>query len=269
MADVPADWVKAAVAITPGFEVPGDPYQGVTGDFDAMGISCGALQWNIGQGSLQQMVRNIGKANVMAAMPKFGAEMWDACNAPISKGLAIVRGWQTGARLKPAANAELRALFGSPAMRAQQDQRIDRVADKAFSLAGAWAKNRLGGAPTKRSFCWFFDIVTQNGSLKGLTFADVAQFLDQNKPDRADDVVCDFLANRKGESGHVRDAKKNAALWRDKTDNEKLELLAMSYLRSNAANPQWRHVVLNRKGTIAMGVGWVNSGKHNFASHGL
>ena len=123
--------------------------------------------------------------------------------------------------------------------------------------------------PSKRSFCWFFDIVTQNGDLKGLTFADVARFLDQNKPDRADDVICDFLDSRTGASGHVQDAKKNAAMWRNKTDDEKLELLVMSYLRSNSANPKWRHVVLNRKGTIAMGRGWVNSGKNDFAKHGL
>ena len=56
MANIPADFVKAAVAITPGFEVSGDPYLGVSGDFDRMGISCGALQWNIGSNSLQPMV---------------------------------------------------------------------------------------------------------------------------------------------------------------------------------------------------------------------
>ena len=50
---------------------------------------------------------------------------------------------------------------------------------------------------------------------------------------------------------------------------DKLELLVMSYLRSNTADPKWQHVVLNRKGTIAMGVGWVNSGKNDFAKHGL
>ncbi len=269
VADIPADWVKAAVAITPGFEVQGDPYQGASGDFDGMGISCGALQWNIGKGSLQPMVKNAGKSNVLAAMPKFGQDMWDACNTTIAKGLSIVRRWQNGTRLKPAALTELRGFMGSPAMRAQQDQRIGKVADVAFNLASGWAKNRLNGTPTKRSFCWFFDIATQNGSLKGLTFTDVARFLDQNKPDRADDVVCDFLGSRTGASGHINDAKKNAQLWRNKADGDKLELLVMSYLRSNTADPKWQHVVLNRKGTIAMGVGWVNSGKNDFAKHGL
>jgi hypothetical protein len=43
----------------------------------------------------------------------------------------------------------------------------------------------------------------------------------------------------------------------------------MSYLRSNTADPKWQHVVLNRKGTIAMGTGWVNSGKNDFSKHGL
>ena len=65
------------------------------------------------------------------------------------------------------------------------------------------------------------------------------------------------------------DAKKNAALWRNSADGEKLEILVMSYLRSLTAAQQWRHVVLNRKGSIAMGAGWVNGTKWSFATHGL
>jgi hypothetical protein len=80
MGKAPDDWKKSAVAITPGFEVSGDPYQGVSGDFDGMGISCGALQWNIGQGSLQPMVKAVGKQVVTAAMPIYGTQLWTACN---------------------------------------------------------------------------------------------------------------------------------------------------------------------------------------------
>jgi hypothetical protein len=111
--------------------------------------------------------------------------------------------------------------------------------------------------------------VTQNGGLKGLTFEEVGEFLEQNKPDKADDFVCDFLKGRTGASGHVTDAHKNADLWRNKADGQKLELLVMSYLRSETADPKWRHVVLNRKGTIAMGGGWVNGSQRNFSAHGL
>ena len=97
MTQAPSDWIKAAVAITPSFEVAGDPYMGVSGDFD----DCGALQWNIGKGSLQPMVKTVGKPVVTAAMPKFGEQLWTACNSSIAGGLAIVRSWQNGDRLKP------------------------------------------------------------------------------------------------------------------------------------------------------------------------
>ena len=269
MATAPADWTASAVGITPRFETSGDPYQAATGDFDGMGISCGALQWNIGKSSLQPMVLAVGKPAVIAAMPVFGNELWTACNGTVAQGLRIVRGWQTGTSLKPKPKAELRALMGTPAIRAQQQERIDRVAAKSFDAATEWAAVSTGGPASKRLFCWFFDLVTQNGGLDGLTPRRVNDFIAANRPDKVDDLICDFLATRTGRSGHIRDAKKNGELWRDAATPEKLEILCMSYLRSETAIPRWRHVVLNRKGAIAMGKGWVNSSSWDFSAHGL
>lgn len=262
----PADWTDAAVMITPSFETAGDPYAAVSGDFDGMGISCGALQWNIGKGSLQPMVIAVGQAAVRAAMPDRGAAMWQACTSSIAAGLGIVRSWQNGTSLKAGPKAELRALMGTAAMRAEQRARIDRVAAKAFERASDWARASGTGEPSKRLFCWFFDVVTQNGSLEGLTPQRVADFLSRAAPGKADDLICDFLASRSGNSGHVRDAHRNGALWRDRTVGEKLEILCMSYLRSETASSRWRHVVLNRKGTIAIGTGWVNGSLRDFSA---
>ncbi len=269
MSAIPADWIKSAVTITPGFETAGDPYMGVSGDFDGMGISCGALQWNIGQGSLQAMVKAVGNAVVTKAMPVHGAQLWLACASSIAKGLGIVRGWQAGINLRPVPKAELRAFMGTPEMRAEQDKKIDSVAKTAHAGATAWATGMGAGAPSKRLFCWFFDLVTQNGGLERLTPAKVKAFIAANAPDKADDVICDFLAAIKGTSGHAKDARANAALWRNSAAGEKLPLLCMSYLRSMTSNPLWRHVVINRKGTIAMGKGHVNSTKWDFSAHGL
>lgn len=268
MAGPDPDWVKAAVVITPGFEVQGDPYEGVSGDFDGMGISCGALQWNIGQNSLQPMVIAVGKAEVLARMPTLGAQMWQAVTGGTKAGLAIVRGWQSGSTLGATAKKELKALMGGGAMRAEQDKKIAAVASSAFQRAEAWAQGG-GTAATRRTFCWFFDLVTQNGGLNGLTPADVSDFIAKATPDKADDVVCDYLDGLTGSSGHVTDAIRNAGRWRNNAPGEKLDLLVMSYLRSGTANPKWRHVVLNRKGTIAMGSGFVNGSKWDFAPQGL
>lgn len=269
MGKAPDDWKKSAVAITPGFEVSGDPYQGVSGDFDGMGISCGALQWNIGQGSLQPMVKAVGKQVVTAAMPIYGTQLWTACTGPTAAGLKIVRRWQTNQKLNPKARAELKAFMGSDPMRAQQDAKIDVVATAAYDSAADWAKAKGDDKPSKRLFCWFFDLVTQNGGLEGVTHKAVKYFIALNKPERTDDLICDFLAAQTGRSGHAKDAVKNAKLWRNKPTGEKLELLTLSYLRSKTANPKWRHVVVNRKGSIAMGGGWVNSSLFDFSAHSL
>lgn len=265
----PADWLKAATAVTPGFEVSGNPYHGVSGDFDGMGISCGALQWNIGQNSLQPMVRAVGEDVVRSVMPTRGREMWRAANSPVRDGLGIVRGWQKVAKLDTTVRAELQALMGSPAMCAQQDARIMAVGARAFELATRWVDAAGRPAATKREFLWFFDLVTQNGSLEGIGFNDVARFLDESDAGRADDVVCDFLSATGGTSGHAKDAHVNAQIWRGVGDVGKVELLALSYLRSGTASPKWRHVVLNRKGAIAMGKGRVNGTSFDFATMGI
>ena len=266
---VPEDWINSAVAITCGFETVGDPFEAATGDFDGMGISCGALQWNIGQGSLQPMVLAIGEPGVTAAMPRLGADLWRACNRPVREGLEIVRGFQNGTRLTALAKAELKVLMGSLAMRALQRQRIGEVAARAYTLAARWAAADGASVPSKRQFLWFFDLVTQNGGLEGVTVPAVRDFIRLNGEMRADDVICDFLAGLRGTSGHVQDAHANAAAWRNRADDGRLPLLVASFLRSGSASPAFRHVVLNRKGAIAMGRGHVNGTLRNFAEHGI
>ena len=69
-------WVQTALKVTGHFEDSTDPLGGVSGDFDGMGISVGVLQWNIGMGSLQPLVKNLGRAAVVDTMPVFGGELW-------------------------------------------------------------------------------------------------------------------------------------------------------------------------------------------------
>lgn len=254
------------VAITGTFETSGDPYQGVSGDFDGQGISCGVLQWNIGQRSLQPLVIAAGKPSVVAAMPGFGQDMWRACNAPLGQALAIVRSWQNGASLKAAPKAELRAFMGSAAMRTQQDAAIRRDARKAERLADKWAIDRGTGTRTKQELAWFFDVVTQNGSMKDLNFADVAAFKAAAAPGKAGDLVCDWLGNTTTKYAGMVDCHKNATLWRTGVSGLALDLLVLSYLRSQKSILQWRGDVLNRKGTLAVGRGWVHRTKFDVSS---
>jgi len=254
------------VKITGTFESSGDPYEGVSGDFDGQGISCGVLQWNIGQGSLQPLVRAIGEQAVRAAMATIGGDLWRACNVSLSEALAIVRSWQNGTALAAGPKGELKLLMGSPAMRQQQDLAIRKVAAKAENLADAWAADRGTGQRSLQELAWFFDIVTQNSSMKGLAFVDVADFKTAAGAGRADDLVCDWLAATTNTYAGKVDCHKNAQLWRNAADGVALDLLVLAFLRSQKSILQWRGDVLNRKGTLAVKIGWVHRTKFDFSA---
>lgn len=265
MTDLPArDWIKTALNITGHFEDSEDPFGGVTGDFDGMGISLGVLQWNIGSGSLQPLVKPLGEATVARLMPAHGQALWKACNAPIADGLRIVRGWQTGTRLGPEVRAELKSFCHSPDFIDQQIAAAETVAARAFAAAKAYAAHDPAtGGVGKPLFCWFFDVHTQNGGLSGLGYADVKQFIDANGASRADDTICDWLSDRNQADAGYRDSHRNAALWRDNVDPSQLSLFVLSFLRSQKSRTQYRADVLNRKGTIALGTGWVHLELHD------
>lgn len=257
--------IKTALKVTGHFEDSADPFGGVSGDFDGMGISLGVLQWNIGSGSLQPLVQATGREAVLAAMPQHGEEFWTACQPPIRQGLAIVRGWQNGHVLKPSAKSELKDFAHSQAFVDQQVRSARRVADRAWKAAADWNAHSGRGAPDLHQFCWFFDLMTQNGGLKGLSPADVDNFIKQAGTDRADDLVCDWLAGQKAAPHGGADAVKNAELWRNPPPGIGLELLIASYLRAQQSKPEWRVDTLNRKGTIALRSGWTHGEKQDLS----
>lgn len=259
MSDIPRDWFDRALFVTGDFETIGDPWTAVSGDFDKMGISCGPQQVSIGSNSLQPLVLAAGEAVVRAAMPRFGGEMWDAAGAGLAEGLRIVRSWQNGTRLKPDVEREIKALLATPEMRDGMRRHAARNAETAFAMARAWD----GGGTSRATFCWFFDVVTQNGGLKGLTRTDVDDFKAKHGTGRVDDLICDALDDRPILSGHDRDAHRNAALWRNAGNAADVDLLVLSYLRSLLSKPEWRHVVMNRKGTLAMRKGFVNGERYD------
>jgi hypothetical protein len=264
MTTVPSDWVKSALELTGHFEDSNDPFGGISGDFDGMGISLGVLQWNIGMGSLQPLVRALGEPTIRALMPTYGGEFWRACSRPIAEGLTIVRAWQRGSTLLPPVYAELKRFTHSTEFVGRQVAAAHAVAARAFDAAEDWCKALPKATPnTKATFCWFFDVFTQNGGLKGLSYADVENFIEATGADRADDVICDWLAGRPSTDDAAPDARRNAALWRNQVPEKALPLLVLSYLRARRARPAYQADTLNRKATIAVGHGWVHRERHD------
>ena len=255
------DWTETALKVTGHFEDSDDPMGAVSGDFDDMGISLGVLQWNIGKGSLQPLVKRIGRAKVVGAMPVYGADLWNACNSAIPQGLAIVRGWQVGKKLRRPVYAELKAFTHGGPFVDQQIAAADDVATRALAAAEAWAAQD-GGTADKWLFCWFFDLITQNGGLKNVTHDDVTAFIGATGTSAVDDVICDWLAERTSNDAGYRDSHRNAELWRNKVPADRLILFVASYMRALESRTEYRGDTLNRKGTIALGEGWVHVERH-------
>ncbi len=253
-------WIDTALSLTGGFETAGDPFEAVAADFDGEGLSCGALQWNIGQGTLQPLVIAAGRDAVLREMPEWGEDFWNAVQASIPDGMAMVRYWQQdglNSRLKQ----ELQCFLGCDEMRDEQRKAAGSIAVRAYRAAQGWAKAR-GDVLSKKEFCWFFDLVTQNGGLKGVGLAQVHAFL-RPSAERACDAICDWLTARRETQFGYRDALKNAAEWRGRVGESDLDLFALSYLRALKARVVSQPVVMNRRATLAAGHGWVNG--HFFA----
>jgi len=260
MANLTPEWLKIALEVTGGFETDGNPWAGVSNDFDKQGISCGILQWNIGQGSLQPIVKNCGLAAVQKYMPVHGNELWSACQQSIAKGLEIVRAWQPNKKLKPDVLKELRTLFGSPEMVEQQIATATSVGQDAMKLASRWADGLRNGDPKLKEFCLFFDLLTQSGGMKDVWLDDVQAFMAHKERGEVDDAICNWIMNRPSTVVHLADGKRNVALWQDNIADADLELFVLAYLRCLKSKEIYQLVALNRRGTIALTKGWVNSG---------
>jgi hypothetical protein len=252
------DWKKTAMLVTGHFEDASDPWAAVSGSADGEGISLGVLQWNIGQGTLQPLVAGMDRAAVLAAMPQYGAELWEASTAPIPRGLDIVRSWQQGRSLLPAAQQELKTLARTPTFIDRQLAAGNSIAASAWAGAVGWAQGSRNAAPSLREFCWMFDVITQNGGLKSVTPESTKRFMDSHGPETLDAVILDWLSARDSSDSGYQDARRNAALWRNGLGPSKIMLMAASYLRAGLARRQFRADVLNRKGTIVMGAGWLH-----------
>lgn len=257
------DFLTAGLKITGHFEDSADPLAAVSGNFDGQGISLGVLQWNIGSNSLQPIVRFLGKAAVTATMPQFGGDLWNACNTTVTAGLSIVRAWQPDNKLPTACFNELKAFVRAQPFQTRQMTVARTVGNTAWNTANDWAAKRGLNTVSKKDFCWFYDVYTQNGGPKSLTVKNVNDFIANHGANSAEDLVCDWLALRQDDNHGAIDSRKNASLWRNGVGDNNLFLFIASYLRVQLANPMWQSDAMNRKGTIVLGIGWVHGQKEN------
>ncbi len=245
LTDYPSAWLDQALSITGKFE--GRGYDNVSGNFDGQGISAGVLQWCFGQGSLQEKILKpyLVKHGSIDKLNIFPKPIMDSlAKASTSAGLRVAviemnnsKGVFTRSyHVRPDWMVAWRKFLLLPEVVELQKVACESVANQAIKLCHIWEMISL------RAFCWFFDIVTQNGSMKGVT---------KNRPDSIKLINAINSAS-----------PKNKSLWskRDLNDEQKILMIA-SWERSLLARAAYQKDVMDRKGTIAAGIGYVHGAK--------
>lgn len=253
-----ADTLTTCLNLSGTFEGgQGARYTLTTGNSDDQGISCGALQFCAGQGSLQELLRRtLGGypvANDQFA-PLFALK---DLSAPDAVAYAIAH-WVDPTSPRKALTREAKALWetllAAPQCIQAQRSLAQEILTSALTEAAKFLPWRSDAMTHLRLAAFFFDVHTQQGSLSkhlpdGTHKPDVLAGPYQASPGRA--------VNYARQQGHTRVADAwNTALASG--DELCRVLLHYAYERAALAKPQYMWDTLSRRGTIAARQGQVH-----------
>lgn len=253
------DWTIRAAKIVGTFEGKGEDWGNPVGNFDGAGLTCGLLgftwKYNNQPPMILKFVETFGINALRALMPLTGDAYYKAARAGEKAGYSTVAAWTNPAKksqLREPYKSELNTFWTSPGM-------IEIQKKKAWEMMGAWAKEKALEAqkyfdfpvPKFEHFVFFVDQATLNGTGKTPTFEAAAAV-------SLMDVMhfCDTVGGF-----NVPDIRRNAKLWRAmlaKSPNDEVVLFKFGYLRALKASSDFRATTFNRRGTLALGGGYVN-----------
>ncbi len=215
------------LALTGSFEtgkpVP-DCFCGITGDFDGQGLSFGVLQWNLGQGSLQPLFKDLAKKHpslLAEVCHEHFPELKAVFTSSEEEQMTWIRSVQdpNRHRIHEPWYGLLKTLGRQKEFQAIQvkyAQKLYRQAKELCREYGLWSQ---------RAVALMFDIKVQNGSIRSLTKAQI-----ENDFNRLPSV-----------------------LGEDELEVAKMKIVANR--RAEASNSRWVEDVRRRKLTIAEGGG--------------
>jgi hypothetical protein len=248
--------LELCLKITGAFESGVPSYTTVTGNFDGMGLSCGVLQWNAGQGTLQTLVQNIGQTTGWDKAQSFFHS--DIHHFAVLRSKEAVQ-WcldhyiQTGnTNVDPAAKACWQAFLTQPeAVAAQVQMATNGALARAKALAAKFCPT---ATESTRVLAFFFDLVTQSGGMENQR-GKVDPLPAGQTPD-VSDVLTYTAANH----------QTVASLWTGASAADDLAklLLYYAYRRSLLSNAQYVWDALSRRGSIACRTGIVHGATVNF-----
>jgi len=222
-----------SLALTGSFETgkpTPDCFAGISGDFDGQGISFGAMQWNLGQGSLQPLLKKMDHHHPDLVDDIFAercSEFREILKAPKEQQMVWSRSIQDQNHyvLREPWGGLFKTLGRCEEFQDIQVEAADRLYDEAIELAHEYEFK------SERAVALMFDIKVQNGSIYPYVKQQILHDFD-NLPDDADEGArLSIVANR----------------------------------RAEACNQRWIEDVRRRKLTIARGRGTVHGMHYNLA----
>lgn len=222
------------LALTGSFETsapPPDCFSGLAGHFDGQGISFGALQWNLGQNTLQPLLTDMLNGHRQVCERIFSgtlAELRKVLNEPVPRQLSWAAALQKAPRytMREPWRQQFIALGATPEFQALQVRAAARIYRQARQLCSDY---KLW---SERAVALMFDICVQNGSIGAAVRTQ---------------ILAGFVGLPASDPSH--------------TELRKMQIIAQR--RAAAARPQFRMNVLRRKLTIAEGSGTVNGSLYN------
>ncbi len=217
------------MALTGSFETDHsfpDCFAGLSGDFDGQGISFGVLQWNLGQGSLQPLLRKIIKAEPEMVESIF-AQNYEELNSVLAASKSEQMNWARSIQnLKHILNEPWKGHFKTLGRQPLFQEIQVESATRFFNSASALCRDF--GLLSSRAAALMFDIKVQNGSISELVKGQ---------------IKLDFA--------HI-----DPKLSKNDAEVERLRIIANC--RSSAAKAEWIEDVRARKLAIANGRGTVH-----------
>ncbi len=204
----------------------------VAGNFDGMGISFGCLQWNLGQGTLQPILRNYFQFGDGAWKddPKL-RELEEVLERSKTAQLEWARSIQQQSGRKHILLPEWKEAFKQLGPKTKRFQL--QATERRFKVARGWCGQL--GLKSERALALMFDINVQNGSL--------------------------FKVSQKRGINVRRSINQRIANAGQPSEAHKLVIIAEE--RAKASNPKWIKDVLSRKLAIANGQGKVHGANVN------
>lgn len=250
-------WTKKAASISSTFEGKGGDYANVTGNFDGAYLTCGllGLTWKYGNQVkiIDEYLKLYGPNKLQKLMPKSGNEYLEAVNAGEQAGSSIVANWSHGsANVKEPYKSELEAFWSSPEMVELQDKTYEKMmgvfAKKKCIETKDYFKNEV---PKFEHYAYWWDQAVLNGTGKTIEFSDAINV-----------SIEDVLEFVRSVGGYNKSSnRENYKLWSLHINNmseEKKHLFKMGYLRALKSRDEFKGTTMMRRGTLALGIGFVN-----------